>query len=69
MRKYIEKKAKRMALNALAKELAKHLDTIEGEPEAALNLFNTGLIVNLKSLKKRAIKLAREAIEKEVNKH
>ena len=69
IKNYIRRKAFKSALRVLAEEVRKYKSETEKTPGTIeLDLFNSGLHINLKQAKRRALGIIEEIIEKERNK-
>jgi hypothetical protein len=63
---FLRHQARRQALKYLAGELKRYQERVEATDSATfLNIFNTGVYVNVKKLGETGLKLARKLLENE----
>jgi len=68
LKDYMRKRAIKAALKVLTDEIKLHSELTEKGEEIILDVFNSGVKINLKQAKRRALGLIGDVIERERNK-
>ena len=69
IKEYLEDRARKKALLSLLRELKKYQEKIDkSDSDVFINLFNSGLFINLKTAGGKILDIASKILEKEHNK-